>query len=481
MSLMAETGTADHGLINCPGSGTNIKNPVKRGSYAKLNLTDADRLAIYNFCQQSGTRATVRWWNSRCPATPLAETTIRRVRDNFSKAPVAVTNASVSSRRGRPRSVPACVLEELFQFAKGLRTQHKAVTSTILWKKATELCIARCPPNKQLKLTPSWIKYHFCRAGWRRVWVKDSQKFDTQYQLAMRYRFIRNLSKKIQRHNTPACLIMNCDETAVKFSNPLSWTLDEGNSTHVRVAGGQDKRQITCVLACTATGILLPGQLIYEGSTRRCEARADTLPDGLIATHTQSHWANGHTFRHFIRDVIVPHKKSVIQREGFPPMTATLLIMDGWKAHWKPSVLRLLKAHNIKTIRLPAHTTGNLQPLDANGSVNCAFKHNMRKIWSEEQAVSTDETFAPESLALLKEKHVQWTATGAFGELDKHKKLFLCHFFRFFETPKRVNCPFKDHQVDHYAWLAIDWGRRSAVSRSTSKCLRSTKAASCKK
>ena len=60
-------------------------------------------------------------------------------------------------------------------------------------------------------------------------------------------------------------LILNWDQTAIKYIQVSNWMMAKQGSKKVKIAGLDDKRQITVVLAGYLTGELLPLQLVYQG------------------------------------------------------------------------------------------------------------------------------------------------------------------------------------------------------------------------
>ena len=72
------------------------------------------------------------------------------------------------------------------------------------------------------------------------------------------------------------------------------------------IAGKDDKRQITAVLAGTMSGEFLPPQLVYEGKTRRCIPKV-SFPSGWGVTYTDNHWCNESTMKDYIHKIILPY------------------------------------------------------------------------------------------------------------------------------------------------------------------------------
>ena len=71
----------------------------------------------------------------------------------------------------------------------------------------------------------------------------------------------------------------------VKYVPVSSWTQELKGSKRVKIAGNEDKRQITSMLTVTASGKLLPVQIIYEGKTLACIPKI-TIPSDWHVTYT---------------------------------------------------------------------------------------------------------------------------------------------------------------------------------------------------
>ena len=68
----------------------------------------------------------------------------------------------------------------------------------------------------------------------------------------------------------PSDLIINWDQTGIKYIPVSNWTMADEGSKRVEVVGADDKRQITAVFGITLSGNFLHPQLIYKGTTTKC-------------------------------------------------------------------------------------------------------------------------------------------------------------------------------------------------------------------
>ena len=94
--------------------------------------------------------------------------------------------------------------------------------------------------------------------------------------------FLLDIKAVVNLEDIPNELILNWDQTAINYVPVSNWTMVKEGSKKVKIAGVDDKRQITVVLAGTLAGELLPLQLIYQGKTKKC---LSFLKIGLFLIH----------------------------------------------------------------------------------------------------------------------------------------------------------------------------------------------------
>ena len=99
-------------------------------------------------------------------------------------------------------------------------------------------------------------------------------------------------------------------------------------SKQVPVVGKEDKREITALLAVTASGTLLPPQLIYQGKTDGCHPKI-SFPADWNVTHSDSHWSTETTMLEYIDKVIVPYVVKERNRLELADDHPALAIFDG--------------------------------------------------------------------------------------------------------------------------------------------------------
>ena len=139
--------------------------------------------------------------------------------------------------------------------------------------------------------------------------------------------------------------------------------MEREGTKQVAIIGQEDKREVTVLMSVTASGILLPFQVIYLGKAIGCHAKV-TFPNDWNITQSDSHWSTESTMLEFIDKVIVPYVTQTREKLQLASDQPALALFDIFKAHCCESVLEKLHQHHIHQLFIPAGCTGELQPLD---------------------------------------------------------------------------------------------------------------------
>ena len=112
-------------------------------------------------------------------------------------------------------------------------------------------------------------------------------------------------------------------------------------SKKVKIAGVDDKRQITVVLAGTLTGELLPLLLVYQGKTKQRLPKIK-FPDDWLISFTPNHWCNKITMEAYVRQVIalfICKKRELLQLGN---KQHAMCMYDNFSVHCTRKILQLL-------------------------------------------------------------------------------------------------------------------------------------------
>lgn len=154
----------------------------------------------------------------------------------------------------------------------------------------------------------------------------------------------------------PARLIINVDETPSYVRNAPTSML---HFVHTPPPWGysrvSEKKKVTVIGACTASGRMLKPAVIAKGTTSRCEQKyRHLIHSSVFIQHTGSGNTTALSFIDYLEHVIVPYTQN----------QPSVLIVDSYAAHLTESVRSFCVNHCIELVVVPERATAELQPLD---------------------------------------------------------------------------------------------------------------------
>ena len=214
----------------------------------------------------------------------------------------------------------------------------------------------------------------------------------------LKFQYLMDIKAIVTMEEIPDDMVVNWDQTTIKYIPSSNWTMDKEGSKRVEVVGIDDKHQITATFVASLPGHFLPVQLVYEGKTTKCHPAVE-FPKGWHVTHTSNHWCNEETMMAYIESVIVPYMTQKRRQLGLDLKHSGLVILDEFKGQTTSRVLNLLQSNDLMYVIVPPNCTDQLQPLDV--SVNRAakqFLQNKFENWYADNIVaqkSTDKDIEP--------------------------------------------------------------------------------------
>ena len=143
--------------------------------------------------------------------------------------------------------------------------------------------------------------------------------------------FLSKIGAAIWTHNIPEELVINIDETPLRIVPVDKWTLEEEGATQVPLTGQEDKREVTRLLGCTLSGMLLPPQILYEGKAKQRHPCLQ-FPDGWDIWHSESHQSDEATVRWYVGKILSPWIEKCTLELNLPAKQRALVILDVHKA-----------------------------------------------------------------------------------------------------------------------------------------------------
>ena len=173
------------------------------------------------------------------------------------------------------------------------------------------------------------------------------------------------------------CFIINWDQTAVLLQQASPYTLADKKSKQVPLAGEEEQRQITAVVASTLGGELLPLQLIFTGQDKN-KKQQKAVPElntqlqkrkqGWHLTQTYNHWSSLESMKDYIKKIIDPWVRAKKKELKLPAQTQShaVLILDCWSVHTSKDFRGWIKETypHYHLVYVPAGCTGIAQPAD---------------------------------------------------------------------------------------------------------------------
>ena len=151
----------------------------------------------------------------------------------------------------------------------------------------------------------------------------------------------------------PEC-VYNLDETSFPTDPSKRKTIGTKGQKTVRVTCGANRENTTVLATCCADGTSHPPLIIFKGQRMQTTWQADNPVPGTQYAATPNGWMTTEVFEQFFQ-------KFAQTTSDKRPL---LLILDGHVTHLSYKTITLGIEENITILKLPAHCTDLLQPLD---------------------------------------------------------------------------------------------------------------------
>ena len=150
------------------------------------------------------------------------------------------------------------------------------------------------------------------------------------------------------------CQIWNLDESGMPLDpTPLKVACAKG-AKHSRAMTSGNKKQITILACCSASGSTIPPMVIYARKTLTPELCIGEVP-GTRYGLSPNGWIDGEAFEEWFKQHFLAYA---------PPIRPLLLLLDGHSSHYNPKFVEKAAEEKIIVFCLPPHTTHITQPLD---------------------------------------------------------------------------------------------------------------------
>lgn len=181
---------------------------------------------------------------------------------------------------------------------------------------------------------------------------------------------LENTLDQLKLRERPECLF-NLDETSLCTDPTRAKVVGEKGKASCRITAGSGKENVTVLAGCNAAGDKLPPLVIFRGVnvwTSWIPSEEEEQYKGMTYTASQNGWMTSEIFRKYFTTTFLQHvgdKRPI------------LVIYDGHASHLDNSVIEFARNENIHILKLPAHSSHLLQPLDL------AVFRSFKAIWEK--------------------------------------------------------------------------------------------------
>ena len=335
----------------------------------------------------------------------------------------------MSKNRGRPPTLPEDITKDLMEYIRAIRESGGVVNTAIVIAAGMGMVKRRDPSLLEcnggyVTLKKSWAKYLLSKLNYVKRKATTKCKVDVRNFEQLKGEYLINIKAVVMFKEIPDELIINWDQTGIKYVPVSEWTMAQYKSKRVEVSGVDDKRQITATFAASLTGSFLPVQLVYQGKTSKCHPSID-FPKEWHITHSDNHWCNEETMKSYIQLIIVPYVQEKRKQLGLADSQSALVILDEFKGQTTDAVLSLLRQNDIEYVLVPPNCTDRLQPLDV--SINKPVKDFLRRKftdWYAEKIVAQKDSVTATQpvdmkLSIMKPIGAKWMIE-AFDYIQSH-------------------------------------------------------------
>ena len=169
------------------------------------------------------------------------------------------------------------------------------------------------------------------RIGFVKRWVTTKAKPSiTATFEESKAQFIFDIKAIIALEEIPNSLVLNWDQTAVRYVPVSSWTMEKVGAKRVEIIGSDERRQMTALFTVSMAGDFLAPQLIYQGKPVKCHPKVNFPPDWSV-THTETHWSNESTTLEYITKILIPYLERKRKELELPNLFPALVIFDKFK------------------------------------------------------------------------------------------------------------------------------------------------------
>ncbi|CAM6129979.1 unnamed protein product [Calypogeia fissa] len=287
------------------------------------------------------------------------------------------------------------LLAEFVLLLNSLRNADVGLNSFLIQMQLRAFVQVKCPEvllefGGKHEISRPYVRYFVrTKMGWSfRCTTTNASKLPTNWQ-AQGDAVTHRIAYLVHAYRIPECLVVNGDQTGMRVmpvGAERTYTLQ--GARDVTVAGKNDKRQVTLLMACSAEGDLLPVQMIFKGKKPvvlpRGQASKQLRDAGWHLTMTYNHWSQLESMQEWIELLYLPYVAQKCEERGLDVrVQKSVLLLDCYSVHKSLAFRDWLKKTYplICLLFIPGGCTSKLQPCDVvlQRPFKCAVHQNFMK------------------------------------------------------------------------------------------------------
>ena len=181
-------------------------------------------------------------------------------------------------------------------------------------------------------VSSSWTQSLFRRMSFaRRMHTTDKPEIPDQAVKEVKLFSQHQIVSIVEDDEIPESLIMNFDQTPLKYAPVSNSTLAKKGSKYTPITGGVFKVLITAAFGITYSGKFLPMQLIYKRKTQRSFPRVN-FPSSFSFSANSKHFSNTQESLKLLDEVIIPYvekEREALNLDKNQPALLTIDVFSG--------------------------------------------------------------------------------------------------------------------------------------------------------
>ena len=241
-----------------------------RGQYSSKNVTPEDKFKVAKYASKNSVSAAIRHFKRTVTFTGLKENTVSGWKHAYCSkiefarkrgADLEPIKVLPEKRRGRPLLFNEELEEKVIQkwFLTELRKSGGVVNSQIAMETAKGVVKARdanllVENGGSININKDWVHRLLGRMGLVKRQATTKAKVSPKDFEGIKAQYLADIRSLVMMEDIPDDLIINWDQTGIKYVPVSNWTMEVKGAKRVEVVGVDDKRQITILLSCTLSG-----------------------------------------------------------------------------------------------------------------------------------------------------------------------------------------------------------------------------------